>query len=63
MMTGPPAPDDRHRANGRRAPAAGRAGGDPADARRARLASFWLVVLQRFRDYAQRPASRPPGAE
>jgi hypothetical protein len=64
MLTTPPAPDDRHRANGHRTPAAaaGYAGSDPAGSRRARLASFWVVALQRFRDYAHKtsdPADRP----
>jgi len=39
MMTGPPAPDDRR-------------GEDPLEAKRARLAALWALVLGRFRAYA-----------
>jgi hypothetical protein len=61
MMTGPPARDDRHNANGHREPAdaAGQADGDPADGSRASLAAFWALVLQRFRDYALRTSDLP----
>ncbi len=55
-MTGPPAPDDPLPGNGHKGltAAVGRAGGDPVDARPARLAAFWALVLQRFRDYAHK---------
>jgi len=53
MTTTPPAPDDRPAANGQPAGADGR-GEDPLEARRARLAGFWALVLRRFRTYAQR---------
>jgi hypothetical protein len=39
MTTGPPAPDDRPE-------------GDPLEAKRARLAALWALVLGRFRAYA-----------
>ena len=39
MMTWPPAPDDRR-------------GEDPLEAKRARLAALWALVLGRFRAYA-----------
>jgi hypothetical protein len=63
-MTGPPAPDDQPPGNGhlqppgngqlRYASGAGHPGNDPVEAQRARLASFWALVLRRFRAYAQR---------
>jgi hypothetical protein len=55
-MTGPPAPGDQPPGNGqvRYASGAGHPGGDPLEAQRARLASFWALVLRRFRAYAQR---------
>ena len=55
-MTKPPAPDDQPPGNGqlRYARGAGHPGGDSLDAQRARLASFWALVLRRFRAYAQR---------
>ena len=60
MTTGPPAPDNRPRANGHQ-PATGHAGrgaaswldGELFDSRRARLAAFWALVLRRFRAYVQ----------
>jgi hypothetical protein len=60
MMTRRPAPGDRRLGhcqdgNGQPGPAngAGRLGDDPLGAQRARLASFWALVLRRFRSYAQ----------
>ena len=55
-MTGPPAPDDQPSGNGQlRYPSgAGHPGGEPLEAHRAGLASFWALVLRRFRAYAQR---------
>jgi len=55
-MTGQRAPDDRQLGNGQLEVAAdaGRSGGDPLAARRVALASFWALVLRRFRDYAHR---------
>lgn len=65
MMTGPPAPDDRRGGNGQRPPAraCGSPGDDPLEARRARLAAFWALVLRRFHDYARSSdlAGRPEG--
>ncbi len=46
MMTRPPAPDEPLGGSGGYCH-----GGDPAAARRARLASMWAHVLERFRDY------------
>jgi hypothetical protein len=54
MMTSPPAPDDRQRANGRLGPASGE--------RRVNLASLWAQALERFRDAVQQtgdPATGP----
>jgi hypothetical protein len=58
-MTKPPAPDDQPCGNGqlRYARGAGHPGGDPLEAQRARLASFWALVLRRFRGYAQRSSA------
>jgi hypothetical protein len=55
-MTKPPAPDDQPPGNGqlRYVRSAGHPGDDPVEAQRARLASFWALVLRRFRAYAQR---------
>jgi len=54
-MTGPPARDDQPPGNGKlgHALGAGHPGDDPLNAQRARLASFWALVLRRFRAYAQ----------
>ena len=59
MMTRPPGPDNRPTGDGQRrfAGGAGHPGEDPLEARRARLASFWALVLRRFRAYAQRSAA------
>jgi hypothetical protein len=54
MRTGPPAPGDRQRGNCHPGPAASWPATDSLDARRARLAAFWALVLRRFRDYAHR---------
>jgi len=56
VMTRAPAPGDQPPGNGqlRYASGAGHPGEDPPDAHRARLASFWAVVLGRFRAYIQR---------
>ncbi len=53
-MTGQHAPDDRQLGNGHLEVAAdaGPSGDDPLAAPRAALASFWALVLRRFRDYA-----------
>jgi hypothetical protein len=55
-MTKLPAPDDQPPGNGQLRPArgTGHPGGDTPEAQRARLASFWALVLRRFRAYAQR---------
>ena len=55
-MTKLPAPDDQPPGNGqlRHARGTGHPGGDSLEAQRARLASFWALVLRRFRAYAQR---------
>jgi hypothetical protein len=56
-MTKPPVPDDQPPpGNGRLRydSGAGHPGGDPLEAQRARLASFWALVLRRFRAYIQR---------
>ena len=45
-MIGPPAPGDQAPGND-----------DPLEAQRARLASFWALVLRRFRAYAQRSSA------
>ena len=66
MTTGPRAPDDRYQAdNGRsaRANGSGHPGDDPRGARRARLASFWALVLWRFRSYAQGSGEAAAGLE
>jgi hypothetical protein len=57
-MTGPPAPGDLPPGNGQPqyGDGAGRCGGDPLEAQRALLASFWALVLRRFRAYVQRSA-------
>ncbi|HEX9517470.1 MAG TPA: hypothetical protein VF940_15000 [Streptosporangiaceae bacterium] len=53
-MTGQHAPDDRQLGNGQMEAAAdaGPSGDDPLAAPRAWLASFWALMLRRFRDYA-----------
>jgi hypothetical protein len=38
------------------AAALGHPGGDPLEAQRTMLASFWALVLRRFRAYVQRSA-------
>ena len=63
-MTRPPAPDDQPPGNGHLQPSGngqlryvsgcGHPGNDPVEAQRARLASFWALVLRRFRAYVQR---------
>ena len=55
-MTGQYAPDDRQLGNGHRevAAGAGPSGDDPLAAPSAWLATFWALVLRRFRDYAHR---------
>lgn len=63
-MTRPPAPDDQPPGNGHLQPSGngqlrytsgeGHPGNDRIEAQRARLASFWALVLCRFRDYVQR---------
>jgi hypothetical protein len=55
-MTKPPVPDDQPPGNGQLGHASGAAhpGDDPIEAQRARLASFWALVLHRFRAYTQR---------
>jgi hypothetical protein len=68
MTTRPPAPDDLPPGNGQPGFTAGGGapGQDPFEAQRARLASFWALVLRRFRDYTQRgtmAASRDPHEE
>ena len=47
--------DDRQGGNGQRLPeeAGGFPGDDPLEARWARLAAFWALVLRRFHDYAR----------
>ena len=67
-MTGPPAPDDQPPGNGQlRYPGgAGHPGGaDSVEAQRTMLASFWALVLCRFRAYVQRSAAADldPGQE
>ena len=64
MRTGPPAHDDRQRGNGHlgTCAASGRAAG-PLDARRARLAGFWALVLRRFRECANQGADPRAGQE
>jgi len=58
-MTKLPAPDDQPPRNGplRYASDAGHPGSDPLEAQRARLASFWALVLDRFRAFAQRSSA------
>lgn len=55
-MTKPPAPDDQPPGNGQLGYASrgGHPGDDPVEAQRARLASFWALVLCRFRAYVRR---------
>ena len=55
-MTKPPAPDDQPLGNGQLGYASGdgHPGDDPLEAQRARLASFWAMVLRRFRARARR---------
>lgn len=56
-MIGPPAPGDQASGNGqlRYARGAGHPGdADSLEAQRTMLASFWALVLRRFRAYAQR---------
>jgi hypothetical protein len=58
-MTGPPSPDDQPPGNGQlRYPSgAGHLGdADSGEAQRTMLASFWALVLRRFRAYVQRDA-------
>ncbi|HEV2252050.1 MAG TPA: hypothetical protein VGS06_02535 [Streptosporangiaceae bacterium] len=58
-MTGPPSPDDQPPGNGQlRYPGgAGHLGdADSVEAQRTMLASFWALVLRRFRAYVQRDA-------
>ena len=52
-MTRPPAPGDQPPGNGplRYASGAGHPGDDPLEAQRARLVSFWALVMCRFRAY------------
>jgi hypothetical protein len=53
MMNRRPARHDGQRCFKLQVPAAnGKVGADALDARRAWLASFWALVLQRFRDHA-----------
>ena len=61
-MTKPPAPDDGPAGNGqpRHASGAGHPGDDPLEAYRARLASFWALVLDRFRAFARRSSAANP---
>jgi hypothetical protein len=59
-MTGPPAPGDQPPGNGQLRYGNGvghPGGGDPLEAWRATLASFWALVLRRFRGYVQRSAA------
>jgi hypothetical protein len=58
-MTRPPARGDRPPGNGqlRYDSGADHPGGDPLEAQRARLASFWALVLCRFRAYVQRSSA------
>ena len=58
-MTKPPTPDDQPSRNGqlRYASDAGHPGDDPLEAQRDRLASFWALVLRRFRAFAQRSSA------
>ena len=68
-MTRPPTPDDQPPVNGHLQPSGngqlrcasgeGHPGDDPVEAQRARLASFWALVLRRFRGYAQRSGAAP----
>ena len=75
-MTRPPAPDDQPPGNGHLQPSGkgqlryasgeGHPGDDPVEAQRARLASFWALVLRKFRAYVQRSgavADRDPQQE
>jgi hypothetical protein len=57
-MTSPPASDDQP-GNGqlRHASDAGHPGDDPLETQHTRLASFWALVLHRFRAYAQRSSA------
>ena len=58
-MTGPPPPDDQRPGNGqlRHPSGAGHLGdADSVEAQRTMLASFWALVLRRFRAYVQRDA-------
>ena len=58
MRTGPPGPANRRQGNGHfRADGASQPTADSLDARRARLAALWTLVLRRFRDYV---SGRPP---
>jgi hypothetical protein len=58
-MTKPPAPDDQPPGNGQLGYASGdgHPGDGPLEAQRVRLASFWALVLRRFRAYAQRSSA------
>jgi len=58
-MTKPPAPDDQPSGNGQLgyASGAGDPGDDPVEVQRAGLASFWALVLRRFRAFAQRSSA------
>jgi hypothetical protein len=56
------------RENGQRAfslhqtPASGKVGADELDVRRAWLASFWSLVLRRFRDHAHETSEPATGS-
>ena len=54
MVIGPRTPDSHPGSNGQRAPDAAGGAPDPLEARRVRLATFWALVLRRFRDHAHR---------
>jgi hypothetical protein len=54
MTTRPPAPDAGRLARAARFPVSPGPGEDPFEAQCARLASFWALVLRRFRAYAHR---------
>jgi hypothetical protein len=63
-MTRPPGQDDQPPGRGHLQPSGkgqlryasgeGHPGNDPVEAQRVRLASFWALVLRRFRGYVQR---------
>jgi hypothetical protein len=54
MVIGPRKPDSHPGSTGPRAPKAACGSSDPLEARRVRLATFWALVLRRFRDHAHR---------